>query len=179
MADRIFDGKYSIEEIRGLIKSLCPGRRWISPNGESFRILEKEVRRDYPPYDSDPDRACFVVDSSEECGHAVIEIFRRPGGVRLQLRGGGEGFKEFEELLIREARGPGDAGAKKRHGPTVTTQERAKVFKRIKDKHPEYTQYRVAMDACKEMEVDNITKETVRYVYRAMGWTWEKSSRIR
>lgn len=79
-------------------------------------------------------------------------------------------------------------GGKKQRGPTITTQERAMVFRRLKEEHPEWTQERVAMKACEELKVENLTGDSVRNAYRLMRraypdqadeWTWERADRIR
>ena len=68
----------------------------------------------------------------------------------------------------------------KKRGPTYKTIERAGVFKSIKDKHLEWGQNRVAMVAMEENPwLGEISGETVRYTYKAMGWEWERSDRIR
>lgn len=63
-------------------------------------------------------------------------------------------------------------------GPTVKTQIRGEVFKRLKDEFPEWSQDKVAMEACEELG-EYVTADTVRYVYRVMGWKWERADRIR
>jgi len=72
---------------------------------------------------------------------------------------------------------PAGDGTGRKHGPTAKTQERAKVFKRLKDAHPEWTYYRVATEASEEL--GDVTGETVRNAYRAMGWEWERPDRVR
>lgn len=88
------------------------------------------------------------------------------------------GYFDSLSLLISE----------KQRGPTITTQERAMVFRRLKEEHPEWTQKRVAMKACEELEVENLTGDSVRNAYRLMRraypdqadeWTWERADRIR
>jgi hypothetical protein len=37
----------------------------------------------------------------------------------------------------------------------------------------------LAQEAARELRADNITENTVRNVYRAMGWTWERGDKIR
>jgi len=77
--------------------------------------------------------------------------------------------------------------SEKQRGPNIKTQERAMVFRRLKEEHPEWTQERVAMEACEELR-ENVTGETVRRAYRLMRraypdqadeWTWERADRIR
>ena len=67
----------------------------------------------------------------------------------------------------------------KRRGPTPKTQERARVFRRIKDQHPSFSLHQVANQANHEEKVENFTEEVVRNAYRAMGWEWERADRIR
>jgi hypothetical protein len=64
-------------------------------------------------------------------------------------------------------------------GPTVRTRERANVFKRLKDKHPEWGYDTVALQARDELKVTDITAETVRNAYRQMGWIWQRADRVR
>jgi hypothetical protein len=70
------------------------------------------------------------------------------------------------------------ADAGRRRGPTVKTQERAAVFKRLKDEHPAWSQEKVAMEAREELG-ETVTGETVRNAYKAMGWVWQRADRIR
>jgi len=65
-----------------------------------------------------------------------------------------------------------------KRGPTIKTWERGKVFKRLKDAHPEWSYYRVALEASEELG-ETVTGETVRNVYRAMDWEWERADRVR
>lgn len=78
-------------------------------------------------------------------------------------------------------------GMKKQRGPTIKTQERAKVFRRLKEEHPEWNYDTVALNACEELR-EIVTGQTVRNAYRAMReaypdqaeeWTWERADRIR
>lgn len=64
-------------------------------------------------------------------------------------------------------------------GPTLKTQERAKLYKSLKDKHPTGSYAKIAMKANYQESVDYHTSDTVRNAFRAMGWTWERSNRIR
>ena len=63
-------------------------------------------------------------------------------------------------------------------GPTLNTQIRAELFKKIKEKHPEWTQYRVALEASKESE-EVFSVDNVRNAYTAMGWKWPRADRVR
>lgn len=67
----------------------------------------------------------------------------------------------------------------RKRGPTIKTQERAKVFRRLKDKHPNWSQAKVALEANLDEGVDYYTEDCVRNAYRAMGWTWERADRVR
>jgi hypothetical protein len=69
--------------------------------------------------------------------------------------------------------------------PTLKTQERAKVFKKLKDEHPEWGYDTVAMKASEVLK-ENVTGDTVRNAYRAMRkaygakkWSWERADRVR
>ena len=71
-------------------------------------------------------------------------------------------------------------GVAKKRGPTDNTKIRAGIFKSIKDEHAEWGQTRVAQTAMKENPwMGLISDTTVRNTYRAMGWEWERSDRIR
>lgn len=101
-----------------------------------------------------------------------------------------QGVVEFFQLFIaylrdegfevQEPQGPTPAEDKvsKKHGPTVKTQIRAKVFKQLKDEHPEWSQAKVAIEACDKLG-EYVTADTVRNAYRAMGWEWKRADRIR
>jgi len=83
----------------------------------------------------------------------------------------------FQELLAEIAkRWPYE---KQKCGPTDNTQKRAQVFKQLKDKYPQWGYDTVALKARDELEDPNITGESVRYVYRVMGWKWERADRVR
>jgi len=78
-----------------------------------------------------------------------------------------------------------EKAAPRRSGPTVKTQERAKVFKTLKDKHPTWSYEKVAMEAC-DILGENVTGATVTNAYNAMceyfgpeDWTWERADRVR
>lgn len=63
--------------------------------------------------------------------------------------------------------------------PTLKTKLRAETFKRLKDAHPEWGYDTVALRAAEEMKDNGITGSTVRNAYKAMGWKWGRSDRIR
>ena len=64
-------------------------------------------------------------------------------------------------------------------GPRVETLERAKLYKSIKEKHPDWSYARVAIEANKLEGSTRHSDETVRNTYRAMDWPWERADRIR
>lgn len=74
---------------------------------------------------------------------------------------------------VESARGP------ERRGPTLNTQIRAEVFKKLKDAHREWGYDAVAMHAVNELGESGITGNTVRNAHKAMGWKWERADRIR
>ena len=63
-------------------------------------------------------------------------------------------------------------------GPTARTEIRASVFRNLKEKYPHWSQAKVAMEAVEELGED-VTADTVRNTYRAMGWAWERADRVR
>jgi hypothetical protein len=73
-----------------------------------------------------------------------------------------------------------ESGASEKRGPTYKTKMRAEVFKRIKYEHPGWSQAKVALEAMEqESWLGEISGETVRNAYRAMGWDWERANRVR
>ncbi len=70
------------------------------------------------------------------------------------------------------------APAARESGPTLRTQMRFKVFKRLKDDHPTWSQSRVTQEAIPELG-EIVDAETVRNTYRAMGVDWERGDRVR
>lgn len=70
-------------------------------------------------------------------------------------------------------------GSAQKRGPTLRTQMRAEVFKRLKDAHPDWGYDTVARIAREEIKVTDIGPESVRNAYRSMGWTWERADRVR
>lgn len=58
-------------------------------------------------------------------------------------------------------------------GPTDKTKLRAECLRRLKEAHPDWSRVQVAMAATQELS-ESITDNTVRDVYRAMGWKWPK-----
>jgi hypothetical protein len=92
----------------------------------------------------------------------------------------GEPFIEFAREIERVAQSRTKASSSDHtRGPTVKTQERAKLFRRLKDQHPGWSQAKVALEANRELGGDNFTADTVRYVYDQMGWDWERADRVR
>jgi len=63
-------------------------------------------------------------------------------------------------------------------GPNYRTKLRGDVFRKLKTDHPTWSQVKVADEACEELGED-VTQDTVRNTYRAMGWKWERGDRIR
>ncbi len=61
---------------------------------------------------------------------------------------------------------------------TVQTETRYQGFKEFKDKHPEWTQAKVAMEYQKKTR-DYVSGDTVRNVYRAKGKKFKRGGRIR
>ncbi len=62
--------------------------------------------------------------------------------------------------------------------PTVRTQTRFEVMKRLKDQHPDWSQDKVAAEAGEELG-EVIFGETVRNTYRSMGVDWPRADRVR
>ncbi len=60
----------------------------------------------------------------------------------------------------------------KPYGPTEKIIERAEQIRALKEKNPTWSQEQVARWL-------DIPVATIRYVYRAMGWTWERADRVR
>jgi hypothetical protein len=67
---------------------------------------------------------------------------------------------------------------RRREGPTLTTQLRANAFKEIKTDHPEWSKPKVAEEYFK-VHHEYVSSDDVGNTYRAMGWPWERSDRIR
>lgn len=76
-----------------------------------------------------------------------------------------------------EAAGPPDGEG--RRAPTLKTRERAELYRRLKDAHPEWSQSKVAIEANREEGTDVHSKSSVQNAYRAMGWEWERADRVR
>jgi hypothetical protein len=70
------------------------------------------------------------------------------------------------------------AKEKDKRGPTLKTQERAALYKKLKDQHPEWSQAKLAMEANRVAKEDVHSVYTVRNAYRAMGWKWERGDRV-
>ena len=69
--------------------------------------------------------------------------------------------------------------AQRQGRPTLKTQERARLYRELKKKHPTWSQQRVAMEANLAEAVDHHTVDSVRNAYRSMGWKWERADRVR
>jgi hypothetical protein len=65
-----------------------------------------------------------------------------------------------------------------KRGPNVRTQQRFEVFKKLKEKHPGWSQSRVALESLEELG-ETVTGDTVRNTYRLMGIKWKRGDRIR
>jgi hypothetical protein len=65
-----------------------------------------------------------------------------------------------------------------KNGPTLKTQERAKILKEIKDRHLTWSYGKVAMEASKVLG-EYISQDAVRNTYRALGLKWERADRAR
>ena len=121
----------------------------------------------------------------------VIQAVPMGQAVKLRFHAAEDGARLYLDVLLRrvcadfgvelpQAEQPnGPAQVKRSRGPAETTKLRAEVFKKLKEKHPEWGYGTVAMHAAEELRVDNISAETVRNAYRAMGWKWEGAARIR
>jgi hypothetical protein len=66
-----------------------------------------------------------------------------------------------------------------KRGPTIQTEIRFEIFKKIKDAHLNYTYDVVAMKANEQEHVENYTGGTVRNTYKAMHEKWVRADRIR
>lgn len=63
-------------------------------------------------------------------------------------------------------------------GPTLNIEQRFKVFQRLKNQHPTWTQERVAREAFEDLN-QVLDAQAVRNAYRAMGAQWPKADRVR
>jgi len=96
-----------------------------------------------------------------------------------------EGIREASVSLEIEEEAPEAAQtvgvvARRDAGPTLRIQQRAEVYRRLKEAHPDWSQAKVAMEAAEEdPECYGLTSDAVRNAYRAMGWKWERADRIR
>lgn len=167
-------------------------RGWESTNGElliGFGELEQTIAT----------RGSWVValhpgsSSGTECW-AGVEAYEQPGYTKVDFGDGyfpgappgveyppiGAAFEEFCEMIVREMQllvsTREEAGNK--YGPTIKIQERARVCKELKDAHPEWTQEKLAMEAGDRLG-EILSAESVRNVYRAMGWKWKRGERTR
>jgi uncharacterized protein YutD len=80
--------------------------------------------------------------------------------------------------LLRQLRKEGLLKKDKKNQANERTQVRFRVFKDLKDKHPEWSQGTVA-DKAREILLEEVTAETVRNTYRQMGEKWIRADRIR
>jgi hypothetical protein len=155
-------------------------------NAYPCRVPSAQIRFELPPLSRDQEVTLLVALKRSEPETATWELAE---GI----------FDEFIDYLhakgykVQEWQGPmpsEDSGAVseqltlaedevgKKHGPTVKTQIRAKAFKQLKDEHPEWSQAKVAIEACDKLG-EYVTADTVRNAYRAMGWEWKRADRIR
>jgi hypothetical protein len=84
-----------------------------------------------------------------------------------------QGFELVQPQFIVD-----DQPKEKPKGPTIKTVTRAEAFKKIKDEHLEWNMERVAAEYNRLFRQD-MTGDTVRNAFRAMGWHWDRSDRIR
>ena len=130
----------------------------------------REIFRNYPP----------LITSDNDDGNAVVkenitpitipeEISRRIDDWYNALEGGLPPIVAINDVphITDNSR-----------GPTLKTQERAEIIKKIKDSHPSWSQHRVAMEASNELGYV-INADTVRNDYEAMRWKWERADRAR
>jgi hypothetical protein len=92
----------------------------------------------------------------------------------------------WEEIFCAQAFGGRATVLRGPQGPTQRTQERAELFKRLKDRDPSLSQQGFARQA---MEIlleegklesgEEITEYDVGYAYHVMGWDWERANRLR
>lgn len=162
-------------------------------------IMEKHYRyRDVTP----PSRSSWYLRG--EGSSAGIEAYKDPRGLRVDFIDGyhpqvgyladyrsmREVLEDFSEVVISEARqveGPALRPQKnlgRPRGPRPKTLERADYFKKMKDRHPAWSQEKVAMEAARPeseggLGESDIIADTVRNAYRAMGWEWERADRVR
>jgi hypothetical protein len=73
---------------------------------------------------------------------------------------------------------PPTATHTRERGPSPKTEVRGEVFRRLKKEHPQWSYDVLAIRASRELE-ETVTGDTVKNVYRAMGWTWERADRVR
>ena len=124
---------------------------------------------------------------SLSCNRALIDVFLRPAlSVLAQLHRGVKDLvarylANISALQSGEIERTAKPYYRREGGPTVNTETRADVFKKLKDEHPDWTQLQVAMEASKviakelgEELGEEFTADTVRNAYRAMGWKWPK-----
>lgn len=127
-------------------------------------------------------------ETREELPPVIQFVAVRVGSERLEMTAACDEtavMEYFEELLSEMGKSwPGsipeppleDTGMPR--GPTIKTRERAQVIRKLKDQHPQWTQYKVAQEASKELR-EIITADAVRYAYRVMGWKWGRADRMR
>lgn len=85
--------------------------------------------------------------------------------------------QELLEAIKAVAKGR-DKQAQTKKGPSPETRERFRMFKAMKDAHPEYSYEKVAMEISFRCN-KNYTREDVRNAYRALGEKWVRADKIR
>jgi hypothetical protein len=92
----------------------------------------------------------------------------------------------WEEILYALAFGGRGTVLRGSQGPIHRTQERAELFRKLKDTNPSLSQQAVARQAMERLHEqgklepeEQITEYDVSYAYQVMGWDWERANRIR
>ena len=148
-------------------------------NDEENRVLDAAPREDYArltgltAHSIEEERGRVRRRRIEQQEHFIHQMF-----VRLKI----------DPMLLKPEPPSVEVSEDTPREPTYKTKMRAAEFKHLKDAHPGWTYYRVAMEAAFRLQADNLTAETVRNAYRAMKraypdqaeeWTWERSDRVR
>jgi hypothetical protein len=130
-------------------------------------------------------------DSELKPGYAGVEAYEHANGTIVQFWDGynpqtpwakcqriGKSFEKFCQMVISEIQSAaiksGFDTRSRNGGITIQVEERAKVFCSLKEKHPEWTQTKVAVEAQEILGESWLTGQDVRNAYRAMKWTWKK-----
>ena len=118
------------------------------------------------PLEPSDSPAFFEPTLSEQEVEEIFEAFI------THLRNEGYEVQKPERPVSRD-----DVAGEKR-GPTIKIQERARACRELKDAHPEWTQEKLAMEAGDRLG-EILSEESVRNVYRTMGWKWKRGERTR